>query len=128
MAEIPGFIYTILNKELYDIQRRLLERVAIENDLDPENLIEKYLKDPLAIVPNTTTKVEVVKRAAPKQVPSDSERCMARVWNRGKGGQCTRRRNGCEFCMGHQNCGIKHGRIDEPPPTHIFGRTRAVYK
>lgn len=128
MADTPSFVFTILNKELYEIQRRLLENVAKDHNLNAEDLITTYLKDPLSVTPNTTTKVEVVRRAAPKTLPKTEERCMARIWNRGKGGQCTRRRTEGDYCTAHAHDGTRHGRIDHPPPEHIFGKIRAVYK
>jgi len=53
-------------------------------------------------------------------VPSD-DRCMARVWNRGQGGQCSRRRTeDSELCGQHdleaQQRGLTHGRIDGEIP------------
>jgi hypothetical protein len=130
MADTPSFVFTILNKELYDIQKKLLESVAKDHNLDADNLVATYLKDPLAtnIVPNTKTKIEVVRRAVVKTPPKAEERCMARVWNRGKGGQCTRRRVEDDLCTAHAQCGTRNGRIDKPPPEHIFGKIKVVYK
>ena len=50
------------------------------------------------------------------------ERCMARVWNAGSGGQCTRPRRGdSDFCGLHQRelaqkTLLTHGRVDGPIP------------
>eukprot|EP00928_Gymnodinium_smaydae_P076065 TRINITY_DN5903_c0_g4_i1.p1 TRINITY_DN5903_c0_g4~~TRINITY_DN5903_c0_g4_i1.p1 ORF type:complete len:611 (+),score=129.02 TRINITY_DN5903_c0_g4_i1:66-1835(+) len=56
------------------------------------------------------------------------ERCMARVWNGGKGGQCSKRHRraaGCaaagadaDFCWQHSGTGWQvHGRVDGPIPS-----------
>ena len=47
--------------------------------------------------------------------------CLARVWNKGYGGQCTRFKKECQdYCLLHlkqyQNGHLPHGRIDTPCP------------
>lgn len=134
MASVPSFIFTVLNKELFEIQSELLQRVALDHGLDATELVKKYLADPITIVPNAKTKVEIVKRVDPKPPPEAEKRCMARVWNRGRGGQCSRARTTeSDLCTHHQNGTLRHGRIDEKPPTHVFGggataRQKALYK
>lgn len=48
--------------------------------------------------------------------PSAAGFCMARVWNFGFGGQCTRVRTVSEFCTFHTTKWHVHGRIDGPIP------------
>ena len=131
MAAVPEFVFTLLNKELYDIQCRLLERVAADHGMDHTDLVERYLRDPLEIVPNTKTKVEVVRRQDPRPPPEPCQRCMARIWNRGKGGQCTRRRAGeGDYCANHAKGPLRHGRIDERAPKEVFrpSASSSLYK
>lgn len=133
MSEVPSFIFTLLNKELFEIQRALLEKVANDKGLDTDELVATYLSDPLSITPNTKTKVEVVKRKDPRPPPDPEHRCMARVWNRGKGGQCSRSRSGpdCELCTNHAKMvSLKHGRISDRPPPGVFGASgkKVLYK
>lgn len=53
----------------------------------------------------------------PMSVEISYELCMARVWNSGRGGQCTKRRmgQGSEFCSIHCHK-HSHGRVDGPVP------------
>jgi hypothetical protein len=132
MACVPKFIFDILEKELYDMQCALLHKVAEAYDLDAQKLIASMLKEPIAIVPNTKSKVEVVRRMEPKPVPPAKCRCMARIWNRGKGGQCTRARaEDQDLCSHHLRGALRHGRVDDPPPKDVFASTnkqKALYK
>lgn len=136
MAEIPNYIFQILDKELYDMQRDLLSRVAKEYTLDAEQLIEKFLTDPLKISSPSDQKIEVTRKVNPKPPPADEERCTARVWNRGRGGQCTRKRCDDEGLCGHhkrlleKNGKLHHGRITDAPPRDVFvaTQTKVLYK
>lgn len=48
------------------------------------------------------------------------DRCMARIWNNGYGGQCHRIKKESDYCLLHykqsQRKGLPHGRIDMPCP------------
>ena len=51
----------------------------------------------------------------PKKI--ESHLCMARTWNSGQGGQCTRKQMKGDYCSGHSGEGWKvHGRVDGPIP------------
>lgn len=130
MADVPSFVFSILDKELHDIQKKLLENVATDYGLDINEIISRYLpKEPITIMPNAVTKVEVVRRMDAKPPPPDAIRCMARVWGRGKGGQCSKKRTvDSDYCASHSSGSLRHGRIDQSPPSHIYGRVRSVYK
>jgi hypothetical protein len=137
MAELPSFILHILEKELYDIQSALLEKVANEYRLEHSELVSRFLKDPIRVVPNAHTKIEITRKVEQKPPPSDEERCRARIWNRGNGGQCTRKKQSedSDLCSHHSKMEekdgkLRHGRITEPPPYGIFTRCRkkVVYK
>ena len=127
--EMPQFIFELFEKELRTIQINLLKKVATKKGLDHAELVEDFLPKEIKLIPNTKTRIQVKKMHAPAEVPKPECRCMARVWNRGKGGQCLRTRNDTnQYCLQHIK-NRKHGRIDEPPSETIFPKnTKAVYK
>jgi hypothetical protein len=138
LMEAPQFIFELFEKELRAIQIKLLGKVATAKGLDPEDLVEEFLPERgLRLVPNTKTIIQVKKKNAPPAPPSAESRCMARVWNRGKGGQCVRPRSSaskgenvikCDYCSQHTK-NRKHGRIDESPGKDIFPKeAKSVYK
>lgn len=124
---IPSFVLTILEQELYEIQAKLIHKIAKDHDLDAEALISQHLKKPLCVVPNTEKKVEIIRRNVERPSTPPDVRCIARVWNRGRGGQCTRK---CHeehgfYCMQHgkelqDKKSLRHGTIQDPPPREIF--------
>lgn len=124
--EVPVFIFECLQKELLQLQMDLLERVANKYQMDKEDLYKEFLQ-PIRVT--NSKKVYICKKQQSRPVPLPEERCMARVWNRGKGGQCSRGRcAGEEFCSQHLYT-QKHGRITDPPPTHVYGKSiRVLYK
>jgi hypothetical protein len=140
--EAPQFIFELFEKELRAIQIKLLGKVATAKGLDPEDLIEEFLPEHgLRLILNTKTSIQVKKKNAPSAPPPAESRCMARVWNRGKGGQCVRPRSSgataaksgenvskSEYCSQHAK-NRKHGRIDEPPGKEVFPKeAKSVYK
>jgi hypothetical protein len=137
MASVPSYIFDILDKELYDMQCTLIRRISAEYGLKSEEVIAKFLEDPLKILPVTDTKIEITKRTNAAPPAADEERCNARVWNRGRGGQCSRRRaKECEFCGHHMKMYEKdgklhHGRMNDPPPAMVFvasTKKKVLYK
>lgn len=127
--DTPQFIFDLFEKELRAIQISLLKKVAISRGLNHEELVEEFIPSKLTLVPNTKTRVQVKKTNAPPAPPSAENRCMGRVWNRGKGGQCIRNRGeSCEYCSQHLK-NRKHGRIDESPSKDIFPKeAKSLYK
>lgn len=134
---LPSFLYDLMNEELFDMQRRLLCKVAEEYKLDKDELIHRILGDAkLRITPNTEVKVDIVRRQIKQTKVQQEEQCIARVWNRGRGGQCSRRANGdSSLCTHHmkekqQHGSLRHGLITEEVPNKIFGTTnkKALYK
>ena len=131
--ETPQFIFDLLERELRTIQINLLEKVSVRYGLNRDDLIADFLPKQLVVVPNSKIVIEVKKCLKPHQIPSAENRCMARVWNRGKGGQCTRNQikvetTESEYCSQHQK-NRKHGRINEPASSEIFPRkSNALYK
>lgn len=137
MAELPAYLFQILDKELYDMHVELMKKVANEYGLDHDELVSKFLVDPLQLTPATKTKIEITKRMNPAPPAPDDVRCVARVWNRGNGKQCSRKRtDGSDLCAHHQsmlekNGQLRHGRIEETPPATVFSTTtkrKALYK
>lgn len=203
MAEIPDYIFKILDRELYEIQAALIRKIAMEYGLDSDAIVSKFLKDPLKLVPSSEKKVVVTRKITAKKAPATTEieheeddpercyaritsggrctrkiaqdsdklctfhvnmlekqgclrkgmvddgnnksfeplkkRCVARVWNRGNGGQCTKfsASNECDLCGNHMrehtlNGGkLRHGLMSEPPPRDIFRptmRKKVLYK
>jgi hypothetical protein len=132
MAYVPSFVLDILDSEVRQIQISLLNRVASDYNIEPHELIDRYLPQTqrLDVTPSSKTKVEVIRRLNPKPPAGDSVRCLARIWNRGNGGQCTReRKEDCEYCGHHMKLvkeeGIlRHGRIDQQPPHDVFGESQ----
>lgn len=124
--EAPAFIFECLEKELWTIQVNLLQKVATKYDLDLEELQRECLQ-PVTV--SADEQAYICKRQRRKPLPEDDKRCLARVWNRGKGGQCTRMKcEGGDFCKQHMS-GCRHGIIGEAPPKKVFGKTtRALYK
>lgn len=139
--EVPYFIFEIFEKELRNIQINLLKKVATKkgySDSELEELCNEFLPEQsnLKLVPNTKTRIHIQKKNAESVVPKNEERCMARIWNRGKGGQCTRARfcneeannELSEYCSQHIK-NRKHGRIDEKPSEEIFPKdSKSLYK
>lgn len=124
--EVPSFIFECLEKELFQIQYNLLQKVATKHNLNLEELQKDFLQ-PVEV--SAEEQAYICKRQRRKQLPDPEKRCIARVWNRGKGGQCTRIKcDGEDLCKQHLG-GCKHGVIGDMPPKQVFGKSiRALYK
>jgi hypothetical protein len=128
--DAPNFIFELFQNELENMQKTLIRKIANKYKLDEAEIINEFIPTrSLKLVPNTKVSVVVKKKLETKQVPESKSRCVARVWNRGKGGQCTRlKHEDCEFCTQHKS-NRKHGRIDEKADKTIFPQSSyAVYK
>jgi hypothetical protein len=130
--ELPAFLFQLLEHELLGIQEKLLIKVADTFGLDIEVLKRECLA-PLTLVPNQGgggEKVKITRVKNPRGVPEEEDRCLARIWNRGMGGQCSRKKCGKEsnLCRQHQ-VDLRHGYYERPPPMNVFsGVHRSVYK
>ncbi len=136
MAEVPKFLFDLFELELQRLRLELLKQVASEFDMDYDTLVERIMPK-VRVVPNTEVKVQITKPRL--SVAADSEqRCTARIWNRGKGGQCSRKQKEgdvklCtqhlkEYCMEKT---LRHGWFHEPPPKEVFTpakKEKALYK
>lgn len=123
--DTPAFIFDLLNKELQSIQEKMCREIAEKYNLDFDEVSRPYL----TIIKETEVKVFICKKTKGRKVPDVEERCRARVWNRGKGGQCCRSlKDGTLFCAQHREV-RKHGVIADAPDRDIFPRkTRIIYK
>lgn len=115
----------MLNDELQKIQETMCREIAEKYNLDFDELSRPYL----TITKQKEEKVFICKKIKNRKVPLDEVRCCARVWNRGKGGQCSRcRSEGEKFCKQHIET-RKHGLITEPPKRTLFPKkSRIIYK
>ena len=123
--DTPAFIFELLNKELQTIQENMCREIALKYNLNFEELSKPYL----SIIKETDEKIVICKKIKNHKLPCDDDRCIARIWNRGKGGQCCRsRKEESSFCGQHIE-NRKHGIIMETPNRSIFPRkSRAIYK
>ena len=128
--DAPNFIFELFQNELENMQKTLIHKIATKYNLDEAEIVSEFVPArSLKLIPNTKVSVVVKKKLETKQVPELKNRCVARVWNRGKGGQCTRlKHEDCEYCAQHK-INRKHGRIDEKAEKSIFPQSsHAVYK
>jgi hypothetical protein len=127
--DAPNFIFEMLEEEIIRIQKELLIKVARKYSMDEEDLIREFVVDRVKLVPTKNVTVVVKKEITRKTVVDETSRCMARIWNRGKGGQCTRARScGTQFCSQHAD-NHKHGCINEQVNIKLFPKEpTALYK
>jgi len=124
----PAFVFNTLQKELQDIQVKLLEKVSKTYDIPLDELTETFLSD-LTIIPEKKDKIYICKKYKGRRLPMDKDRCEALIWNKGKGGQCTRPKYNVEcFCKQH----VSHlcfGSVKDPKHVDKFCiQDRAIYK
>lgn len=116
-------------------ERDLLRRISDAHDLDYNDLLSTFGSSSVKsgvkmnIVPmmGVDLNSEKKKKIRGSSIP-ESERCMARVWNGGKGGQCSRR--GCkgpgsDLCGNHARCleekgCLPQGRMDGDVPENMI--------
>ena len=123
--DTPAFIFELLNKELQSIQEKMCREISEKYNLDFEEVSKPYL----TIIKESEEKIFICKKTKTRKVPDSDERCKARVWNRGNGGQCCRsQKDGTIFCAQHSK-DRKHGIISDKPDRSIFPRkTQIIYK
>lgn len=123
------FVFDLLDAELKRVQTELLERVAVKYGLDRESLVKEFVETTLRVIPDAHAKVEVIRKKPRSRICGKENvdpKCMARVWNRGRGGQCSRdAKPGTCFCYQHEHEeSRKHGIITADPPANVFKPTR----
>ena len=120
--EIPGFVTALLAQEMKDAVDRVLKRVAVDFSIPYDDLFAKYLADDVEILSSKLEHI-TIKRSVPRPVVPTEDRCMARTWNAGRGGQCKKRHAADQqYCKAHAKVAeeLKYGRIDQPPPAGVF--------
>jgi hypothetical protein len=131
MLTVPEYLSEIVNEEVLRVQKELLRRVSTRFAI-PYDQLESMLDQ------NGQTSQDekvVVKRVKSAKIISEDERCQARTWSRGQGGQCTRRKGENGLCLQHEkqlkdDGKLKHGWIHEkrPKDTFTIRRPTALHK
>jgi hypothetical protein len=104
----------------------LLRRVAATYNIPVEELQQQFLNKPTTLVPNKDNPIEIRRKSRPKHEAAVEERCFARIFNRGKGGRCTRKhQDGCEFCYQHAQH-RRFGDIRNEPPRDLFPKRKQL--
>lgn len=125
----PQFIFDLLDGELRRVHVELLEKVAAKYGLDHAKLVEEFVPVPTTkMVPSNDVEITIHKKWKPKPLPMDEDRCQARIWNRGRGGQCTRPRktekSEC-YCIYHEKH-RRYGDIREAPDLTQFPKKHTI--
>ena len=123
-TELPVFVKSIFQNEINKIKINLIKQIANDYYLDEEELIKEYACD-INIISKKMENIEIVKKNKYNNDISKNHRCLARVYNNGKGGQCKRSKNIDNLCTLHynqlqKNNKLKYGLITEPKPADIF--------
>lgn len=122
--EIPGFVTALLAQEMKEAVDRVLKRIAADYAIPYDDLFAKYLADDVEILSSKLEHI-TIKRSVPRPIVPPEDRCMARTWNAGRGGQCKKRHAaGEEYCKAHAKAvdSLKYGRIDQDPPAGVFNK------
>jgi hypothetical protein len=124
----PAFVFNTLQQELQDIQVKLLENISKTYDIPLEELKEQFLSD-LKIVPEAKDKIYICKKYKSRRLPMEEDRCQALIWNKGKGGQCSRPKyEYFDFCKQHKDH-LCFGCVEKPKQEDKFAiQDRAIYK
>lgn len=127
--DTPSYLWNLLEEEILRIERDILKKVATKYNLDYEEIQKEFLNEPMKMIPNKDVSIVIKKEVKPKTKIEKENQCCARVWNRGKGGQCTRKKkDGEDYCTQHIN-NRKHGDITDKPDRAIFPKkSNALYK
>ncbi len=130
---VPSYISQLLDEELQKVKLQVLQAVSAKYNIDLEDLKRTVLPDSSKVKPHTDVNIKIIKTR--KMMVEEGERCKARIWNRGTGGQCNRRHVKGELCSQHSTQletkgTLKHGWIHEKPPQGTFHTKRptALYK
>ena len=108
----------ILNALCESRIKDIIKEIAKEYNIDSQKLLQKYTNKNI---------IETKFQKRSSNVPQN-KKCMARVWNEGKGGQCTRKGtkgNNNDLCGNHLRCimekgQLPNGRIDEEIPENMI--------
>jgi hypothetical protein len=122
--ELPKFVLGIFQKEINDIKLKLIKKIAKDYYLDEEELIKNYICN-IELINKNLENIQIVKKNNYNSKLKSGNRCLARVYNSGKGSQCKRSRNKNDLCTLHssilENEGkLKYGYINKPRPKGVF--------
>jgi len=127
--DTPSYLWNLLEEEII----RIFEEGSYEL---PEYFVKRYeeiekefLDKPMKMIPNKDVSIVIKKEVKHKIKIEKEDQCCARVWNRGKGGQWTRKKkDGEDYCTQHIN-NRKHGDITDLPDRTIFPKkSNSLYK
>lgn len=125
--DAPKYLWDLLDRELRYSHTELLKKVATKYNLPLEEMISEFIPKQTPLVPAKQVPIVIHKKMPPKQEPQEQDRCFARVWNRGKGGRCTRARtNDCDYCAQHVKH-RKHGDMREEAPREMYPKRKNTY-
>ncbi|MGA1048219.1 MAG: hypothetical protein ACO3UU_09425 [Minisyncoccia bacterium] len=113
LMDTPAFIFDILNNEIYTIHKDMLHKISKKYNIDINELTSEFLK-PLTVTPEEIEKVVIYKKHQRRSIPDTLNRCKACIWNKGKGGQCTR------SCIQSQSFCAQH--IDKQKNGTVFNK------
>jgi len=121
--QTPEFIFDLIDRELRNVHVKLITDICNKYHLNSEEVIDEFLP-----IPKTKVVVSVITKK--KHTPvTDNLRCQARIWNRGKGGQCQiKSKEGEQYC--HFHCkSRKYGDIKDPVPRDLYPKNASsIYK
>jgi hypothetical protein len=115
-------VTALLAQEMKEAVDRVLKRVAVDYAIPYDDLFAKYLADDVEILSSKLEHI-TIKRSVPRPDVPPEDRCMARTWNAGRGGQCKKRHAADqEYCKAHAKAELKYGRIDQAAPAGVFNK------
>lgn len=124
--DAPQYLWDLLDRELRKSHIALLQKVATKYNLDFDKLEAELLPPVAKLVSNKETPIEIRRKARPKGEAPEDDRCCARIYNRGKGGRCSRtKQEGCDYCKQHVK-DRKHGDIRQEVPRDIFPKQKQL--
>ncbi len=104
-----------------------LYNIAKNNDLPLKLIVDifssyiensKDIKNSKSLFWEETEKIHLIPKKRKRNnniVPHDCDRCIARIWNNGFGGQCTRKKQNGKHCLSHQKK-LNYGNITDKLP------------
>ena len=127
--DTPSYLWNLLEEEIIRIEKDILKKVATKYNIDYEEIEKEFLDKPMKMIPNKDVSIVIKKEVKHKIKIEKEDQCCARVWNRGKGGQWTRKKkDGEDYCTQHIN-NRKHGDITDLPDRTIFPKkSNSLYK
>jgi|TARA_B110000259_G_scaffold45782_1_gene53068 hypothetical protein len=123
-TKLPVFVKTLFENEINKIKINLIKQISKDYSLNEEELIKEYTCN-INIINSKMENIEITKKHKYNSGLSKEDRCFARVYNNGKGGQCKRSKNIDDLCTLHnnqfeKNNKLTYGLITENKPSDIF--------